>query len=136
MPDRTVSTFFINIKNLTFLRINEEFERGLNMEEEVRKEYERIKALFKDSDENMLKLMDGAFIEAARLRVELNDIHSIVKETGLIKINPNNQTMQKELPVSRMLPKVRANYTNVIFKLASVLGKNVSDEDLGMDDYE
>jgi hypothetical protein len=44
--------------------------------------------------------------------------------------------MQKELPVSRMLPKVRANYANLIFKLAAILGKNVVDEEDGLGEYE
>lgn len=104
--------------------------------DEVAKEYERIKALFEGSDEGMLQLLDGSFMEAARLKIELNQLQEIVRKTGLIKIKPDNPTMQKELPVSRMLPKVRANYTNIIFKLASILGKNVTEEDLGMDEYE
>ncbi|WP_302593811.1 hypothetical protein [uncultured Megasphaera sp.] len=103
---------------------------------EVKAEYERIKALFDGSDDHMLQLLDGSFIEAARLRVELNRLHAVVQETGLIKINPDNPRMQKELPVSRMLPKVRANYANLIFKLAAILGKNVVDEEDGLGEYE
>lgn len=98
-------------------------------------EYNRIKALFADVDEKQLQLVDGAIIEAARLRVELDKLNDIVKLSGLIKIDPNNPTRQKVLPVSKELPKVRAGYTNIIFKLAKILGAGVSDEDLGLDDY-
>lgn len=103
---------------------------------ELNQEYERIKALFADVDEKQLQLVDGAIIEAARLRVELDRLHEIVKQSGLIKVDPNNPTRQKTLPVSKELPKVRAGYTNIIFKLARVLGASVGDEDLGLDDYE
>lgn len=103
---------------------------------DIKQEYERIKALFADVDEKQLALVDGAIIEAARLRVELDRLHEIVKISGLIKIDPNNPTRQKSLPVSKELPKVRAGYTNIIFKLARVLGATVNDEDLGLDDYE
>lgn len=103
---------------------------------EIRQEYERIKALFADVDEKQLQLVDGAIIEAARLRVELDRLHEIVKHSGLIKVDANNPTRQKALPVSKELPKVRAGYTNIIFKLARVLGASVGDEDLGLDDYE
>lgn len=103
---------------------------------ELNQEYERIKALFADVDEKQLQLVDGAIIEAARLRVELDRLHEIVKQSGLIKVAPNNPTRQKTLPVSKELPKVRAGYTNIIFKLARVLGASVGDEDLGLDDYE
>lgn len=106
------------------------------MNSEERKEYERIKGLFSGSDENVLQLIDGAIVEAARLRAELNKLHAVVEKSGLLKINPDNPMMQKELPVSRMLPKVRANYANLIFKMAAILGKDVSEEDLGLEDYE
>ena len=103
---------------------------------DLRQEYERIKALFVNVDENQLALVDGAIIEAARLRVELDRLHEIMKVSGLIKVDPNNPTRQKSLPVSRELPKVRAGYTNIIFKLARVLGAGISEDDLGLDDYE
>lgn len=102
---------------------------------EVRQEYERIKALFADVDEKQLQLVDGEILEAARLRVELNRLHDIVRQSGLIKVDPKDPTRQKSLPVSRELPKVRAGYTNIIFKLAKILGANVGEEDLGLDDY-
>ena len=102
---------------------------------EINQEYERIKALFANVDENQLLLVDGAILEAARLRVELNRLHEIVKLSGLIKVDPNNPARQKALPVAKELPKVRAGYTNIIFKLARVLGASVNDEDLGLDDY-
>lgn len=103
---------------------------------DFKKEYKRIKALFADVDEKQLQLVDGAIIEAARLRVELDRLNEIVKQSGLIKVDPNNPSRQKALPVSKELPKVRAGYTNIIFKLARVLGASVVDEDLGLGDYE
>ncbi len=102
---------------------------------EMQEEYKRIKALFADVDEKQLQLVDGAIIEAARLRVELDRLNEIVKVTGLIKVDPNNPTRQKALPVAKELPKIRAGYTNIIFKLARILGASVNDEDLGLDDY-
>ena len=102
---------------------------------DIAEEYERLKGLFTDVDEKQLQLCDGAFWEAARLRAELEKLHEIVKVSGLVKCHPNNPTVQKELPVSRMLPKIRANYTNIIFKLSKVLGSGVAEEELGFDDY-
>ena len=102
---------------------------------EIRQEYERIKKLFVDVDEKQLQLVDGAILEAARLRVELDRLHEIVNRSGLIKIDENNPTRQKTLPVAKELPKVRAGYTNIIFKLARVLGAGINEENLGLDDY-
>lgn len=102
----------------------------------VQEEYERIKILFAGVDEKQFSMVDGAIWEAARLRVELDRLHQIVQQTGLIKINPDNPLQQKELPVSRMIVKVRANYLNYIAKLAGILGRSVDDEEDGLGDYE
>ena len=103
---------------------------------DVQKEYERIKALFDGADESQLNLIDGAIWEAARIRVELNTLHEIVKESGLIKVHPQNLALQKELPVSKLIVKARANYLNYISKLSNLLGKNIDDEDDDLSDYE
>ena len=99
-------------------------------------EYERIKALFDGVDENQLALVEGAIWEAARLRVELDRLNEIVRQTGLVKVHPDNPGMQKELPVSRLIVKVRANYLNYIAKLSGVLGKSIDDEDDDMKEFE
>lgn len=103
---------------------------------EIQKEYERIKALFEGVDDNQLKLIDGTLWEAARLRVELDDLHEIIKVSGLIKVHPQNAAVQKELPVSKLIVKARANYLNYIAKLSGLLGKNIEDEDDDLGDYE
>lgn len=103
---------------------------------EIEQEYERIKKLFDGSDEKQLQLIDGAIRECARLRVELDDLHKIIKESGLIKVNPSNPSMQKELPVSKMIVKVRANYLNYIAKLSNMLGINIEDDDDDLENYE
>ena len=102
----------------------------------VQKEYERIKSLFEGADESQLNLIDGAIWEAARIRVELNKLHEIVKESGLIKVHPQNPALQKELPVSKLIVKARANYLNYISKLANLLGKNINDDEDDLSDYE
>lgn len=103
---------------------------------EVQREYERIKSLFIGIDEKQLELVEGALWEAARLRVELDDLYNIVKASGLLKVNPNNPSMQKELPISKMIVKVRANYLNYIAKLSNLLGKNIEEDDNELSDYE
>ena len=103
---------------------------------EISQEYERIKALFSGIDENQMQLIDGAIWECARLRVELNKLNAIINETGLIKVHPTNPTMQKELPVSKMVVKVRANYLNYLAKLSNLLGKNIVDDESDLDEFE
>lgn len=127
---------FIQTIILTFsLKFSEVLKKWV-IRLEVEKEYERIKGLFDGTDEKQLQLLDGAFWECARLRVELNELGQIIKETGLIKINPKNKSMQKELPVSKLVVKVRANYLNYLAKLSNILGKNVDDDFDDLEEFE
>lgn len=103
---------------------------------DIQKEYERIKELFSGVEEKQLQLIDGAIWECARIKKELDDLHKIIERTGLVKINPNNPGMQKELPVSKLIVKARANYLNYIAKLSNILGKVVEDDDGELNEYE
>lgn len=103
---------------------------------EIKKEYERIKKLFDGIDEKQIQLLEGAFWECARLKIELDDLHKIIKNSGQVKVHPDNYEMQKELPVSKVLVKTRANYLNYIAKLSNVLGKNIDDEENDLEDFE
>lgn len=102
----------------------------------VVQEHDRIKALFEDVDEKQVELADGAIWEAARIRHQLDEINERVKVCGLIKFHPDDPTRQKALPVSRELPKLRAGYLNIIFKLIHVFGANVDEDEFGLEDYE
>lgn len=103
---------------------------------EIQKEYERLRVLFDNVEEKQLKLVDGAIWETARLRVELNALNEIVKETGLVKVHQERKELQKELPVSKLIIKARANYLNYIAKLSNILGKNIIDDEEILSDYE
>lgn len=102
----------------------------------VVQEHDRIKALFDDVDEKQVELADGTIWEAARIRHQLDEINERVKVCGLIKFHPDDPTRQKALPVSRELPKLRAGYANIIFKLIHVFGANVDEDEFGLEDYE
>lgn len=103
---------------------------------EVSKEYERIRALFEGIDEKQMQLIDGAIWECARLRIELNNLYEIQNKCGSVKIHPDNPTLQKELPVSKVITKVRANYLNYISKLSNTLGKNINDDENDLEEFE
>ena len=98
--------------------------------EKIKKEEERLLALFDGISEKQLDLSRGAILEAARMKVELDELQEIISlSEGLIKINPKNFSQQKELPVSKLIVKVRANYLNYIAKLSNILGKDNDDDD-------
>lgn len=102
----------------------------------VKDEYNRIKQIFEGTDEKQLELLEGTLIEAARLRVELNKLYEIIRETGLLIVKDGKPNLQKELPVSKMVVKVRANYLNYIAKLSNILGRTVDEDEYDLEDYE
>ena len=118
------------------------FDYGENMgnqerADKCRREYDRVREIFQEADSRLLDAMDGVIWEAARCRAELDELHTIAEESGLIRVDPKNPLRQKELPVSRQLVRVRASYLNHMTKLAKVFGQNAPEEDdLGLDEYE
>lgn len=105
---------------------------------EVQQEYERLRELFQaGADEKLLAAADGAIMEAARIRVQLNELNRLVRASGLVKFDPSNPSRQKVQPVARTITQVRASYINYVAKLGKMLGSgNMEEDDDDLDDYE
>ncbi|HAT4336762.1 TPA: zinc-binding protein [Clostridium perfringens] len=119
----------------------ENVKKSKNLEKErlekIETEYKRLISLFEGLDEEQLILIDGAILEAARMKIELDELAAIVNSSGgLVKVNPENVRQQKELPSSKLITKLRPNYLSYIDKLFKLLGKDADDEDDEMSDYE
>ncbi|MBO3344325.1 zinc-binding protein [Clostridium perfringens] len=119
----------------------ENVKKSKNLEKErlekIETEYKRLISLFEGLDEEQLILIDGAILEAARMKIELDELAVIVNSSGgLVKVNPENVRQQKELPSSKLITKLRPNYLSYIDKLFKLLGKDTDDEDDEMSDYE
>ena len=76
------------------------------------------------------------FLIAGSKIQKIDELHEIIKVSGRIKINPKNPTMQKELPVSKTIEKIRASYINYMIKLSKVLGTTLDDDEEELNDYE
>ena len=84
----------------------------------VRKEYERLLALFKDVDETKTKLVDELLHKAAFLKVQLDELQKQVATYSY-------KTFLTSLAV----------YQTVIKTLNSILGRNAVDEDDEFDNF-
>lgn len=104
--------------------------------EAIQKEYERLKALFEKADDVQMALADGLLQEAAKIKVQMDMLNEVASKTGLVKIDPKNPTRQKELPVSKVLAKQRANYVAYIQRIRSLIDKEDDDEDDLLAEYE
>lgn len=104
----------------------------------VTAEYENLKKIFEEGAPEQVQLLDNVFREAARIKIELEDMAVLVMKCGgRVRYNPKNPKQQEVLPVSRELEKARASYANYMFRLSRALGVNIDEnEDDGLSDYE
>lgn len=105
---------------------------------EVKQEYERLRKLFRDcADEKLMEAADGAIMEAARIRCQLDELNKIARAGGLVKYDPANPSRQKTQPIARTITQVRASYISYVAKLTKMLGGgSLEDDDDDLDEYE
>jgi regulator of replication initiation timing len=96
-------------------------------------ELERINKIFEGVDESVKELNRGLIHEAAFLFAENQVLRELLDKTGMIKINPDNPTMQKPIPAAKEYRQNLNTYATVIKSLSSAL---VVKQDLDDDDLE
>ena len=99
----------------------------------VRKEYERLLALFKDVDETKTKLVDELLKKAAFLKVELDELQAQVKRRGAVEYSSKGNSRQT-LCYKTFLTSLGV-YQTIIKTLNSIMGKNQADEDDEFDEF-
>ncbi len=113
-------------------------EENNKYSERVSTEYERLKKIFEENAPERVELLDGLFMEAARLKAELDRAAEIIILCGgRVRYNPINPTQQKIIPAVKDLEKIRACYSNIMFKLNKALGgTDDEDKDEGLEKYQ
>lgn len=94
--------------------------KDLTEESETR----RLKRLYKALPENKKKLADGLIVQAARLRVRLNQLWQDIQENGeteLFSQSPNTPPYERERPSARLFTATDANYRQTIKQLNELL---------------
>lgn len=110
----------MNLKNRIEL-VNLTDETKINV---YNKEIQKLNEVFKDIDENERQLVDGLIQEAATLRTELFFMEDVIKESGLLKVHPQDKSKQKALPIANEYRRTINVYAIVIKTLDSILNKN------------
>lgn len=117
------------------IEIQREGER-LDKKEAYKKELNKLNEIFNDVEESNKKLVEGLIQDAAFLYAENYELKQILKETGMIKIHPDNQTLQKTLPIAKEYRQNLNSYSVVIKSLSSILQRRIDEEDDDMDEFE
>ena len=102
---------------------------------ELATEIARLKSEFDGADENKMQALEALIEQAAYERLYLKRLNEQALATGLIKIHPDNPTVQKALPISGAIAKHSAALTNIMDKLMKHLTVEQDDEDDGLDEY-
>lgn len=87
-------------------------------------ETKRLKALYKNAPPGKMKTIEGLIIEAARLRVRLNNLWEDIQTKGeyeLFKQGADNPTYERERPASKIYTATNKQYLSIIAKLTDLL---------------
>ena len=102
------------------------------MDDKVRKEYERLSALFKDVEESKTKLVNELLLKAAFLKVQLDGLELQIKKYGAVQMK--NGEFRESVSYKTFLSSL-AVYQTIIKTLNSIIGKNTIDEDDEFDEF-
>ncbi|OOM81778.1 hypothetical protein CLPUN_09620 [Clostridium puniceum] len=108
----------------------------MTKKEAYNKELNKLNEIFQDVEESDKKLVEGLIQDAAFLYAENYSLKKILDETGMIKIHPDNPSLQKPLPIAKEYRQNLNSYSIVVKSLSSVLQKKIDDDDDDMGDYE
>lgn len=104
-------------------------------QDKARQEYDRLRGLIENSDPTKVALLDGLLWEAAKARVQLQELGDIADATGPIRVSNTDYRKQAALPVIQELTKVRASYTHLMDRLMKHLDFSAADEDDSFADF-
>lgn len=90
----------------------------------VKKEKKRIQQLYKNIPENQKKLTEGLIVQAARLRVLLDEMWIDITENGdyeMFSQSEKQAPYERERPVAKMYNSRNDSYCRIIKQLSDIL---------------
>lgn len=95
----------------------------LTKEERIKKEFTRLKGIFKDLDANKKKIVENLIKNAAFISICLEDLQKKINESGFSDIYKNgaSQSGTKELPEVKIHIAMTKNYTAIIKQLTDLV---------------
>lgn len=116
-------------------------KKELSKDERVKKEINRLKRIYKNLPKDTLMVVDGLIVEAADLRVRLEDIRKDLDENGydeMFSQSPTQDPYERERPQSRRYIAMNKNYQTIMKQLGSYIPqqeKKKDDNDDGFDTF-
>lgn len=115
-------------------------KKELTKDERVKKEINRLRKLYKDLPQDTLHMVEGLIVEAADLRIRLEDIRKDLDENGydeMFSQSPNQEPYERERPQARRYVALNKNYQSIMKQLGDYLPKQQTpkEQDDGFDEF-
>ncbi|APT24111.1 hypothetical protein KM400_02450 [Bacillus anthracis str. BF1] len=116
-------------------------KKELTKEERVNKEIRRLKRIYKELPKDTLMVVEGLIVEAADLRVRLEDIRKDLDENGydeMFSQSENQEPCERERPAARRYIAMNKSYQTIMKQLGDYIPKKPienKEKDDGFDDF-
>jgi len=115
----------------------DETQKGQTKQDVYQAEMDKLTITFKDIEEPKRQLVGGLILDAAFLFAENYTLRQSLADTGMVKVHPKYQDIQKPVESARQYLKNVNSYAVIIKTLNGVLSKNpLDDGDDGLDEFE
>lgn len=92
----------------------------------INAEIKRLKECFKDIEINRFSLVEGLVVEAANMRINMEDLRKELDEKGWIELFTQSEKVEpyeKERPSAKLYISFNANYQKIIKQLTDLRPK-------------
>lgn len=115
-------------------------KKELTKYERVLKETRRLRSIFKDMPKDSLNMVDGLIVEAADLRVRLEDIRKDLDINGydeMFSQSDSQEPYERERPQARRYISMNKNYQSIMKQLGDYIPKKTEPKEVddGFDDF-
>jgi hypothetical protein len=101
-------------------------KKELDKDGRVNKEIKRLKRIYKDLPKDTLMVVEGLIVEAADLRIRLEDIRKDLDENGydeMFSQSDNQDPYERERPQARRYISMNKNYQSIMKQLGDYIPK-------------
>ncbi|MBJ8106016.1 MULTISPECIES: hypothetical protein [Bacillus cereus group] len=114
-------------------------KKELTKEDRVKKEINRLKRIYKDMPKDTLMVVEGLIVEAADLRVRLEDIRKDLDENGydeMFSQSENQDPYERERPAARRYIAMNKSYQTIMKQLGDYIPKKTVETKPQSDGFE
>ena len=106
-------------------------------EEIIKKETKKLDKIFKNIDENKLKIVNPLIHQCAFMSAELQDLKELIKQNGSVEFYKNgaNQYGRKKSAAVEVYNAMIKNFAAILKQLYELLPKNDTEPDDGFNDF-